>query len=358
MEAFTGFGQHMLNQDIELLLRKAIQKRVFPCAVAGILLGKTRLFVAAGSETYDDVDKSVQPDAQFDVASLTKVVATTTAVMQLAENGEISLDDRASRFLPQLIGSRQEITIKQLLAHTAGFPGPVPFYEFCGNREELLNAIFSTELAYTPGTNRIYDDITFILLGQIVETVTGIGLDQYCEAHIFRPLQMSHTTFNPQVSGDQQIIPTEIDQARGGLLRGKVHDENAFLLGGVAGHAGLFSTAHDLVRFSEMVLGETSAAPAIISGAGIHLMKSQQWKDSSGAYGLGWDKLRPHYMNGIDDEDVIGHTGFTGTSLVISPKKNFALILLSNRVYPQRSDVSPIMSVRRELVEIVMNHVA
>jgi CubicO group peptidase (beta-lactamase class C family) len=322
------------------------------------VFGETQFFFAAGKETYDDITPPVHTNAIFDIASLTKVIATSTAVMQLVESAKISLEDYAFIFLPRLIGARREITIKQLLAHTAGFPGPVSFYQFCHSREELLDAVLSTELAYAPGTNRVYDDISFILLGLIVEAVTDASFDQYCAEHIFRPLQMFDTMFKPSESNDRQIIPTEIDPIRGGLLRGIVHDENACLMGGIAGHAGLFSTAHDLARFSEMMLRRVSAASSVISDASIHRMQFQQWRDSDGEYGLGWDKLRRRYMNGIDDENVIGHTGFTGTSLIISPKRDLAVILLSNRIYPQRSDVLPIMSVRRELVEIVVRHFA
>jgi CubicO group peptidase (beta-lactamase class C family) len=315
-----------LKQDTASLLEKAIRERVFPCAVVGIVFGETQFFFAAGKETYDDIAAPVHTNAIFDIASLTKVMATSTAVMQLVESAEISLEDYAFIFLPRLVGARREITIKQLLAHTAGFPGPVPFYQFCHNREELLDAVYSTELAYAPGTNRIYDDISFILLGLIVEAVTDAGFDQYCAEHIFRPLHMFDTMFNPSEHYDRQIIPTEIDPMRGGLLRGMVHDENACLMRGV--------------------------------DASIHRMQFQQWQDSDGEYGLGWDKLRRRYMNGIDDENVIGHTGFTGTSLIVSPKRDLAVILLSNRIYPKRSDVSPIMAVRRELVELIIHHFA
>jgi serine-type D-Ala-D-Ala carboxypeptidase len=347
-----------LKRDIASLLEKAIRERVFPCAVAGIVFEETKFFFTAGKETYDDIATPVHTNAIFDIASLTKVIATSTAVMQLVESAEISLEDYAFTFLPRLMGTRREITIKQLLAHTAGFPGPVSFYQFCHNREELLDAVFSTELAYAPGTNRIYDDISFVLLGLIVETITDAGFDQYCAEHIFRPLQMFDTMFNPSEHHDRQIIPTKIDPMRGGLLRGIVHDENACLMGGVAGHAGLFSTVDDLARFSSMMLRRISEVSSVISDASIHRMQFQQWRDSDGEYGLGWDKLRRRYMNGIDDENVIGHTGFTGTSLIVSPKRDLAVILLSNRVYPQRSDASSIMAVRRELVEIIIRHFA
>jgi CubicO group peptidase (beta-lactamase class C family) len=153
-----------LKQDIASLLEKAIREQVFPCAVAGIVFGETQFFFTAAKETYDDIATPVHTNAIFDIPSLMKVIATWTAVMQLVESAEISLEDYAFTFLPRLIGTRREITIKQLLAHTAGFPGPVSFYQFCHNREELLDAVFSTELAYAPGTNRVYDRLNVIQL--------------------------------------------------------------------------------------------------------------------------------------------------------------------------------------------------
>jgi len=236
-------------------LRSAIAARVFPGAVAAIALGEDRLLLAAGRETYDPSAPDVHQQALFDVASLTKVVATTTAVMQLIDANALSIDDRAARFLPRLDqAGKRDITIRQLMTHSAGFPGPYEFYRFCHTPEQLIDAIYAVALVDAPGARRLYDDISFMLLAFIVEEIVGAPFDRHCARLIFEPLRMTDTSFGPVV-GAQQIIPTEIDPQRGGLLRGVVHDENASVMGGVAGHGGLFSTGDDLLRFATMIGG-------------------------------------------------------------------------------------------------------
>jgi CubicO group peptidase (beta-lactamase class C family) len=345
-----------LTKDVTALLQRGVGARVFPGAAAAVAVANNRFFVAVGRETYDPSAPLTTADAIFDVASLTKVVATTTAIMQLIEANALSLEDRAARFLPKLDQDRKrEITIRQLLTHTAGFPGPYEFYRFCRAREQLIDAIFSLELVYSPGARRLYDDISFMLLALIVEEIASASFDRFCEQNIFRPLQMTDTFFRPP-AGRHQIIPTEIDPDRGGLLRGIVHDENAYVLGGVAGHAGLFSQTSDLLRFATIMTGSNDASHKVLSKESSQRVQQCEWRDSEGEYGLGWDRVRPHYMGTIDDPDTIGHTGFTGTSMVISPRHALAIVLLSNRVYPKRSDPVAINSVRRQLVETVLRH--
>jgi len=347
-----------LADDITAVLRHGVDERVFPGAAAAVAIGKDRCFVAAGRETYDPSAPETDAHAIFDVASLTKVVATTTAIMQLIEVDALSLDDRAARFLPKLDQSgKRDITIRHLMTHTAGFPGPYEFYRFCRSPEELVEAIYRVDLVYPVGGKRLYDDIGFMLLAFIVETLTDTRFDQYCAQHIFDPLQMTETCFLPQ-AGDEQIIPTEIDPNRGGLLRGVVHDENTFVLGGVAGHAGLFSRTFDLLRFASLMAGAKDQRFEILSDETIRRVRNCEWRDQEGEYGLGWDRIRPHYMGAIDDADAIGHTGFTGTSIVISPRRALAIVLLSNRVHPQRSDPAAINLVRRTLVQTVLRHCA
>jgi CubicO group peptidase (beta-lactamase class C family) len=353
MKAFSGG----LRADIVELLSASVRQRIFPGAVAALVSDTDELYIAVGQETYDPSAISVTKDSVFDVASLTKVVATATAIMQLVDQNRISLQDLACKYLPRLASSKKHISISHLLAHMAGFTGITPLYLTCKSRDQLLEAIFSIDLLYSPGTDRVYDDLGYILLGLIVESVTGITLDAYCSDAIFRPLNMRNTMFVPHNRFFGQIVPTEIDPERGGLLRGVVHDENAFVLGGIAGHAGLFSSAPDPVRFVRMFLvpHETSF-PEVLSDTGIGLMCARQWQDGEGEYGLCWDRTRPGYMGRIDDPDAVGHTGFTGVSITISPRRGLAVLLLSNRVHPVRSDRAGIDSVRRSLVEAVVRH--
>jgi CubicO group peptidase (beta-lactamase class C family) len=355
LDDVPAFVDPCLQEGVAALLETAINDRVFPGAVAAVASAGDQIYVAAGRETYDASSLRVEVGALFDVASLTKVVATTTAIMQLIDARLVALDDPAARYLRKLSGGeRKNITIRQLLSHTAGFPGPYEFYRFCSTRDALIEAIYSVPLICEPGTARLYDDIGFMLLALIIEQVTGESFDQYCARHIFKPLQMSDTLFKPQAFKGQ-IIPTEVAPERGGLLRGIVHDENAYILGGVAGHAGLFSTAADLVGFARMMLGSNDQT-AVLSAASIARLRQREWRDGEGEYGLGWDKMRPLYMGPLADEATIGHTGFTGTSLVISASRQLAIVLLSNRIYPKRSDPAGIHAVRRRLAEIVARH--
>jgi CubicO group peptidase (beta-lactamase class C family) len=342
------------HRSITTVLEEAVAGRVFPGAVAAVVQnGRDDVIVACGRETYDPTARPVTVDAIFDVASLTKAVATTTAVMQLVETAELRLADRACMFIPQLDRpAARDITISQLLTHTAGFPGGEVSHRHCRNRTEMLEAVFSSDLVDLPGSRRVYDDLSFIILGCIIEKVTGASLDAYCDARIFRPLAMSDTMFAPPPPMRDRIIPTEIDRDRGGLLRGIVHDENAYRLDGVAGHAGMFSTIRDLSRFSRMILGPRSEnASGVLSERSISSMSAPHWRDADGEYGLGWDRRQSRYMNGLADADAIGHTGFTGTSMVISAATGSAMILLSNRVHPVRTDRVAIDRVRRRFIE-------
>ena len=346
-----------LSADIRSVLRDCVQEKIFPGAVAALISSTDEIYIPFGCKTYDSGARPVSDESIFDVASLTKIVATATAVMQLVERNKLALHDRAYAFVPQLRRApKDQITLSQLLAHTAGFPGGEPLPRDRKSRQEILEAIYSIDLSYPPGTGRIYDDLGYILLGVIVESITGLTLDKYCEREIFAPLGMRETMFAPPQALLERIVPTEIDADRGGLIQGVVHDERAYLMGGVAGHAGLFATARDLGRFCRMMMGGDKDGPEILSPASIGLMWSRQWQDGDGEYGLGWDRLRPSYMNGIDDGDAVGHTGFTGVSVVISPRRDLAMILLSNRVHPVRSGASLIGQARRRFVEAVLRH--
>jgi CubicO group peptidase (beta-lactamase class C family) len=347
-----------LSADVLSVLRDSVQDRIFPGAVAALTSSTDEIYIPFGRETYDPTARPISDECIFDVASLTKILATTTAIMQLVERKQLALHDRAFNFIPQLRRVlKDQITIFQLLAHTAGFPGGEPLSRHLKSRDEIVESICSINLSYLPGTGRIYDDLGYIILGLIVESITGLTLDKYCENEIFKPLGMSETMFVPPKALLGRVVPTEIDADRGGLLRGIVHDERAHLMGGVAGHAGIFTTARDLGKFSRSMMGHDKGALArTLSTASVTLMWSRQWQDSEGEYGLGWDRLRPSYMNGIDDSDAVGHTGFTGVSLVISPKRDLAMILLSNRVHPVRSSTTLIGQARRRFVEAVMRY--
>jgi CubicO group peptidase (beta-lactamase class C family) len=347
-----------LSTDVLSVLRDSVENRIFPGAVAALISSTDEIYIPFGRETYDPIARPISDDSIFDVASLTKIVATTTAVMQLVERKQLALHDRAANFIPQLRQApKDQITIFQLLTHTAGFPGGEPLSRHLKSRDEIVKSICSINLLYPPGTRRIYDDLGYILLGLIVESITGFTLDKYCENKIFEPLGMGETMFAPPKALLGRVVPTEFNADRGGLLRGIVHDERAYLMGGVAGHAGIFTTARDLGKFSRSMMGHDKGALArTLSTSSVTLMWSRHWQDGEGEYGLGWDRLRPNYMDGINDSDAVGHTGFTGVSWVISPKWDLAMILLSNRVHPVASPTSLIGRARLRFVEAVMRY--
>src|SRR5262245_31420447 len=219
----TNKRSERLRVDVLSVLRDSVCDKTFPGAVAALISRDDETYVAYGFETYDPAAYHITEDSIFDVASLTKVVATATAIMQLVDRKKLSLQDLACDFFPQLRRApKDQITIHHLLAHTAGFPGGEPLSRQNKSRDEILNAIFSINLLYPPGTGRIYDDLGYILLGVIVESITGMTLDKYCGEEIFGPLAMSETMFVPRNDLLERIVPTEIDENRGGLLRGVV----------------------------------------------------------------------------------------------------------------------------------------
>ena len=290
----------------------------------------------------------------WDVASLTKVVATTTALMLLEEQGKLSLDASVASYLPGLTDpSKATITVRQLLTHSAGFEAFSDLHKTCAGREEYLAAINTRPLLCEPGSRMVYSDWDFILLQMVVESVTKQPLDIFTREQLWVPLGMTDTCFNPAPELKPRIAPTEIQEARGGMVHGSVHDENAHALGGVAGHAGLFSTAEDLGKFGAMMLGggSTSTGQHILRPSTIARWTARQGLLSSRA--LGWDTPSSNSSAGrFLSPRSFGHTGFTGTSLWADPQSGILIVLLSNRVHPTR-DNQKIFALRRDVADAV-----
>lgn len=267
----------------------------------------------------------------YDLASLTKVVATTAAVMALYDRGKLKLDDRASRYLPELRhGAKRNITIRQLLEHRAGFPAGRDLSSARTPRA-ARRMVLATPLAYAPGTRQIYSDIGADVLGFVVEAITGEPLDSYVRRKIFAPLGMKSTMFRPRASLRSRIAPTERHSSRGHPLRGEVHDPAAYVMGGVAGHAGLFATASDLAIFARMMLGGGSyEGVRIFSDSTVALFTRR----SAGTRALGWETCAGGASCGQHmGESAFGHTGFTGTSIWIDPERDLFVIVLCNRIH-------------------------
>lgn len=303
------------------------------------------------------VEPSVEPmseDTVFDAASLTKVLATAPAVMQLVERGLIDLEAPAAQYWPEF-GARNKgaVTIRQLMTHTSGLPPSLPrlpdWTGWVRGREQIAGQT----LANPPGTKFVYSDINFLTLGEIVRRVSGREFDEYCRSEIFLPLGMRDTGFRPigasNLSAIDRIAPTE-RQFDGKPLRGVVHDPTARRLGGVAGHAGLFTTAADVARFCRMMLGGGSlGGRRILRPATVALMTHPQSPPGLPARGLGWDIDSPYAGERGDVFPVggYGHTGWTGGSVWIDPGSATFLILMSNRNHP--TEAGNVIALRREL---------
>ena len=291
----------------------------------------------------------------YDLASLTKVVGTTTAVMILFDEGKLHLDDRVSKFVPEFTGGGKEnITLRMLLEHRSGLPAGRDLWRIAHTPEEARAAVISTSLFAAPGQYYEYSDLGADMLGFTVEAVTGEKLDTFLQRRVFTPLGMTDTHYRPDASLRGRIAPTEITPPRGYPLRGEVHDENAYALGGVAGHAGLFSTVSDLSIFAQMMLnGGTYEGTRIISDTTVQLF-THRGSVVKSSRALGWDTCAGSFGCGkYLGSDAYGHTGYTGTSLWIDPDHDMFVILLTNRVHAAkaRRPAKVISDVRADLAD-------
>jgi CubicO group peptidase (beta-lactamase class C family) len=300
----------------------------------------------------------VDTNTLYDLASLTKVIATTTVAMVLEEGGQLDLNRTVASYLPEFNSpEKAQITVKQILTHSGGLEAGANIYANARGREQYLYQINARPLEYAPGTNMIYSDWDMIILQLVMERITGKTLDVLAAEKIFRPLGMTDTQFQPPVSLRPRIAPTQVDDARGGLLWGTVHDENAWAMGGVAGHAGLFSTSRDLALFSMMILngGEGVNGIRIVKPATIARWTARQGKESSRT--LGWDSPEGGSSAGqFFSPWSFGHTGFTGTSIWIDPEKDLFVVVLTNRVNPTRSNTRHVQ-LRRDVADAVQQAV-
>lgn len=327
------------------ILRDAIQQQAFPGAVLAVAhRGKLVASHGFGRFTYEETAPAVTCDTVFDIASITKAVVTTSMAMILFERESLKLDSPAAQFLPEFVSlspphqkpKREAVTVRMLLAHSSGLPACEKLFEFAQNRQELLRAAMTTPLVAAPGTRAEYSDIGFILLGEILERIAGEPLDQFAQREIFDRLGLSRTWFVPPLEMRSQIPPTEDDRTfRKRIIQGEVNDENAWVMGGVSGHAGMFASADDAATFAECLLkgGTPLVKPATV---GLFTRREESPRGSSRA--LGWDTPSHPSSSGTRFSPTsFGHLGFTGTSLWIDPKRNLSITLLTNRTWPDRS---------------------
>lgn len=312
--------------------------------------GKAVLQRGFGRLAWDESSPDVSATSTiYDLASLTKVVGTTTAIMVLFDQGKIALDAPVSRYLPEFTGGEKDlVTIRQLLTHRSGLPAGRDIYRLTKDPEEARKLVLATPLIAHPGQQYEYSDLGADVLGMVVERVSAQPLDEFLADYVFHPLGMYETEFRPADSLDSRIAPTG-SSATGRTKRGQVNDENAYALGGVAGHAGLFSTAADLSVFAQMMLnGGVYNGVRIIADSTVQLFTTR----AAGHRALGWDTPSGSFGSGeYLSEHSFGHTGFTGTSMWIDPDRDMFVILLTNRVFDSHSPhpVRVIADVRSDL---------
>jgi CubicO group peptidase (beta-lactamase class C family) len=343
------------------IVRDAIDQRAFPGASLAVTHhGRLIASHGFGHFTYDGSSPHVTSETMFDIASITKAVATTSMAMMLYERGALKLDAPVAQLLPEFVSlnpthqkaRREAVTVRMLLAHSSGLPAYEKLFEFSANRKELLRAAMTTPLATQPGTRAEYSDIGFILLGEMLERIAGQPLDQFVQREIFDRLNLKQSCFLPPLEAREHIPPTEEDRVfRKRLIQGQVNDENAWVMGGVAGHAGMFASAPDLASFAHCLL--RGGAPLVKSSTLTVFTRRQEMPQGT-SRALGWDTPSSPSSSGTRFAPAsYGHLGFTGTSLWIDPKRNLSIALLTNRTWPDRSS-QQIRAVRPALHDAVV----
>jgi len=329
------------------ILRSAIDQRAFPgAAVAIAQQGKLIAHKGLGRFTYDATSSAVTAETVYDLASVTKVIATTAACMILHDRGLFKLDQPLVELLPGFDESgkgqedaRRQVTLHMLLAHSSGLPAYVKLFQTAHHRDELLQQAIQVPLTAAPGSRAEYSDIGFILLGQALEKLSGEPLDQFCQREIFAKLNLALTCFNTPASLKLAIPPTEDDRTfRRRLIKGEVNDENASVMGGVAGHAGCFSTALDVSLFAQCML---RGGTPLVKKETLEIFTRRQDSPAGTSRAPGWDTpSQPSQSGKYFSSRSYGHLGYTGTSLWIDPDRQLSVTLLTNRTWPDRSSQS------------------
>lgn len=335
------------------ILRKAISAHAFPAAAVAVTRnGDLVASTAFGRLSFDDRSE-VSIDTIFDLASVSKVVATTPMAMILYERGELDLEMPVRTVVPEFAGEdprRDEITFRMLLAHSSGLPAYEKLFEAASTREQLLDAVYRMPLVAEPGAVSAYSDIGFILLGEALARIANEPVDQFCQQNIFGRLGMVRSTFNPPKAWHSAIAPTADDTwFRHRVIQGEVHDENASVLGGVAGHAGVFSSATDIAILAHALLRGVLVRPETLS-----FFARRQTNPEGTSRALGWDTpSRPSQSGKYFSGASFGHLGYTGTSLWIDPEKQLSITLLTNRTWPDNRNQA-IQQVRPEFHDAIV----
>jgi len=350
-----------LREGIDRLVTEALSQGKLPGCV--VVIGRKSGVVysgAFGSRALLPKKEPMTEDTIFDLASLTKPLATATALMVLADQGRVDLDERVSHYLPTFAArGKGGITLRQLLTHVSGLPSETPVGDYEHGRAEAIRRIAALSLKAAPGAKFAYSDIGFLILEEVIRHVTGTDLATFAASSIFRPLGMNDTGFLPPDKDRARVAPTE--QRKGAWMRGEVHDPRAFRLGGVAGNAGLFSTAQDLARYARMLLGSGALEGARILSARATAQMLAPHDLPGGIRALGWDMQSAYSTNrGTSfSRRAVGHGGYTGTSLWIDPENDLFVIFLSNRLHPDgKGSINAIASAIATLAGSTFGHTA
>ena len=348
---------------IDDIMNEAVFDSTFPGGVVAVVKdGVIAYRKAYGYHTYDKLEKVSENDI-YDLASLTKILATTTSVMKLVDRGDLKLSDPVSKFFDEFkSGQKQDITVRNLLLHNSGLPPFRVYIDSLKTEDEIIKAIKNEPLINKPGEKYVYSDLGFILLGEIIEQVTGTSLDKYVRKTFYYPMGMGSTFFNPKKVGNwisEKIPPTEIDTVyRNKEIQAEAHDERAWYLNGTAGHAGLFSSAHDLAAYAQMLMsGGTYGGKQFISTETINTFTRRQSTESGRGFGFDHKSEGFSSAGSLSSAATYGHTGFTGTSMWIDPEKDVAIIILTNRTYPYRSYGKEISKIRAKVADAVISSI-
>lgn len=355
----------VLDEDSRAELTAFVEEHVadgsFPGAAISVINENGRIYDAVvGDAEVEPERRELTADTAFDLASVTKVVATTTSIMQLVERGDLTLDDTLSDVYPDLPEEKRDVTIRHLLTHTSGLQAWQPLWHEVDDPDDVVDYIlYDTEMAYEPGSEYVYSDLGFVVLKDVVQQVTGTPLDEYAAANVFEPLGMDTTAYNPgeNLPDDVEYAATEnyvgsepyddctVPSRRcryygEELVVGEVHDSNTAFMGGVSGHAGLFTTLDDLTTFASAILnGGAYRGTRILSEATVDTITENWTPDVGARRGLGWD-LQELFGEAEDgssvDPGTFGHMGFTGPSIWFAPDLGVGVVVLTNRVHPTR----------------------
>ena len=342
--AAVGLDGSRLQRIDEIVAEGLAQKKMPGCVVCVGRHGKIAFLKAYGQKQLQPSELPMTTDTLFDMASITKPMATATSIMLLIERGQLRLSDKVATLIPEFaVNDKDAITIQDLLIHQSGLLADNAIGDYADGPETAMRRIFELKLLNPTGSKFVYSDVNFILLGEIVRRVSGKNVHEFSQANLFRPLGLKATGYLPNEELRAKTAPTE--QRDGKWMQGEVHDPRAFKLGGIAGHAGLFSTAEDVAVYAQMMLGRGEYNRVRVLSPETVATMTRDYRVSSGVRGLGWDKRTAYSSNRGDafSDSAFGHGGFTGTVLWIDPELDLFFVFLSNRVHPDgKGAVNPL----------------